>query len=89
MSNNNLLRESFRKPSPKHFIVLNSDGKPMGRMTITSAFAPVAPQFASCYSITEAAVVAQQIGGKAAPMPIFDDQTQSWIIPSVETSISQ
>jgi hypothetical protein len=89
MSNNNPLRESFRKPSPKYFIVVNSDGKPMGRMTLSASFAPVAPQFASCYTIEEASLVAQQIGGKAAPMPIFDDQTQSWIIPSIDTSISQ
>ncbi len=61
----------------------------MGRMTISSPFGPVKPQFAACFPLFEAVQVAGQIGGTVRPAPIFDDFSKEWVIPATEHHTAQ
>lgn len=78
-----------RRPLPSSFIVTNSNGEPMGRMTITAPFGPVPLQFAACFPLVDASKVADQIGGKVHPAPMFDDTKGDWVIPSADLQSAQ
>ena len=76
----------YRKPT---FIVTNHEGRPMGRMNLSDSFGPVPLQFSACYPLTDAVMVAEQIGGQVRPAPIFDERVREWVIPSTENLTAQ